>query len=609
MRLLRLLTLCLLLPAALPLCAVMAPLTLTATADREVLLARPMQYLRTLVRGVEPAFDIETAKITLTFSNTTDAPLKLNAYRLQFDRLQLVMSGSDAGSIVQQPVLSNQSMLAPPPVTADFPVLQPGASWTVPVPISFPNGDFHGSHYLLQHTGAYHLHFLNSCLPRPGNQAGEMKAADGAFQGAVASNTLTFTLLEASQPVNGLQIALAAQPESDPMSGTVTLTGYLRNDSDKPIIVHAWNLFHDGLQFSGDDGKVIAFSGGNDRSRTPSLGERYTTLHPGSKLAYPLRGNYRPNLDTLTQQRGDFGVEDPTGFFRNWPVQGGSVHAIALLDIAQADAAADKDAPGPLWTGKVTSPQIVIPLNPTAYRQARLKQGIAKFALELDYAGPKQATPYYSPKFQVQPVIQDAANKFSPILHLDEKQATALIDYLAKSGVLRDASPVEVELAGAIGQLAPPTDGYSMVITGEVLPNQQELAIWSLDLGWDLAMYQRLQALRAQLPERGQAAMDDLLQRLAAPHDSLLAEAALQQPVILDTPAGTLAGTANALRAALHCPSLQVTLDPRNGALPLPALHFCNVTAGEAFQCLAQAANIQYRAKKGMVMLSDGDAK
>lgn len=593
MRLQYLISICLLLLLGLlPLSAANVPLTLTATADREVLLAQRLQYFKGLENS--PKYDVESAKVTLTFTNTGDAPLKLDTLYLTDYRLQLVISGPDEQSVVMQHL--KKEMTFHPPSEQDFPLLQPGKSCSMA--IAFPQQDINFASYMLQHPGVYHLRFLYAYMPNKAELANENPLAVGAFQGTVASNSIAFTLLEASQPEQGLEIALQAQPATDPLSKAITLTGYFRNVSEKSITIDSWDLYINGLQLSGTDGKVIPYSGGRNGLRVVTMAERYTTIPPGEKHDFPLQFNYSPALDTLTHQLGSLSVLDKSGFFRQWPVLGNSVTAVAQLEMAETRSEQEPGVPGPLWRGKVTSPATVIPLNPTAYRQAKLKQGIGNFSLELDYVGPEQNKPYYSPRFQVQPLPVGAVYQFTPSVQLSTTEATALIDYLAKSGALRDATTVEMLLAGVAGNIPPPADGYTMVINGSPLPGDQELACWSLVLGWNRAMYQQFVALQAQLPKDGRIAMDLLLTRLGGLHDIWEAEDALCRPAVtLDTPAGTLIDAANAIIAALHAPTVKLSIDPFTGTTSVNAYHFFNVTANEAFQSLADATDVNYTAR------------
>ena len=114
--------------SALPLRAATAPLTLTATADREVLLARALQGMDPDV--MPPRYDTKTAKITLTFTNNGDTPLTLDLFDLTNTRLQWEISGPDGRTVVQQR-LPNVRALLPAPRAEDFPVLTPGKEYDV----------------------------------------------------------------------------------------------------------------------------------------------------------------------------------------------------------------------------------------------------------------------------------------------------------------------------------------------------------------------------------------------------------------------------------------------------------------------------------------------
>jgi len=502
-----------------------------------------------------------------------------------------VVIGPDAQSVFPQRIL--KEMTYHTPSAMDYPVLQPGKSWTLTSPFSFPQQDANFTRFLLQHPGAYQLRFLYAFVPNKAELQGQTEMATGAFQGMVASNSITFSLLEASQASQGLQMALQAKPSSDPLSGDIMLTAYLRNVSAKPITIDSWDLLHNGLQLSGDDGKVIPFGGGSDRSRTPTLAERYTTVPPGEKHAFPLHGGYRAALDTLTQQVGRYNVTDNTGFFREWSVPGHAVHAVALLEMTETTAEQQPTAPGPLWHGKVTSPAISIQLNPTSYRQAKLKSMLSHFAFEMNYSGARQDKPYYSLRLQVEPVsTRGAIDAFSPVVQISETAAGALIDYLATNGALRDMNAIEFGLARVA---VPATDGYTILVSGIALAGEQDLACWSHNLGWNLSMYRALKSLQAQLPIAGQTKMDLLLTRLSGLHEIWEAEDALQLPTVtLDTSAGTLSDAANAIITTLHAPGVKLSIDAFTGATPINAYHFFNVTANEAFQSLAAATDVNF---------------
>ena len=556
-----------------------APLTLTATADRTVLMATAQQYRRDFAN--HSIFELEPARVTLTFTNTGTTPVKLDVFRLRDMRLQLEIRGPDSRSIEQK--YEPQANFGTLPIgEKDYPILQPGESWKTQTPLDFPGGVWSSTRYLLEQTGAYHVRFLYVAAPSKEELATRVPLQQGAFQGAVASNELLFKLIQASDPLKGLRLAMDAQPAADPLSGALTLTAYLSNVSDKTIYVNAWNLCGNGLILYDAKGAEIHFNGGADASREATPDERYATLQPGQLRAFPLNGAYYPTLDTLNEQVGSVSVTDNTGFFRDWPVRGRSVVATAVLDIPETPVMKKNDAPGPLWAGKLSAPPTTIPLNPTAYRQAKLKQDLSRFVLQWYYTG-EQDKPFYALRLHVAPEKEGAVDAFSPSVQISATEAAALIDYLAKSGVLRDAAKIVPMAAAPV-----PPSGYSMHISGD------DIADWQLFLGWDLAMYQRLAALQAQCPAGAQDAMSSLLARLTGLRAIWEAEDALGKRITLDLPEGTLADGANAVKAASNCPALKVNVDHQLSATPLPALHFDHLTVAEVFQYLANAANVRY---------------
>lgn len=597
MRLMHRLTLsALCLTALLPLqAAISAPLQLTARADRAVLLATPQQYRLGLKD--HPNYDIEAANVTLTFTNTSATPLKLNAFRLPYLRLSLEISGPNSGSVerIAVPMLIDGTYAMSP---GDFPVLQPAESLTLQTPVAFPTSMLSYTRYQFQRTGIYYVRFVYSYTPTTVDLAQQTTMEKDSFQGAVASNALTFKVLEAGDAVNGLQMALDVQPDLDPLSQKMTISAYLYNASDHPLMIDAWELCKDGLLLTDLNGKAIPFRGGADASRKVTEDEMYAIIKQGDEHGALLNGGYYPDLTILTEQVGSVGVCDPSGFFRDWTIHGSSVTARALLDMPIKPVAGLLKAPTTWWSGKITSPTVSIPCNPTAYRQAKLKQNLTAFSLELNYTG-EQDKPFYALRLQVAAVKPANDNDpFNQAVQITEKEASSLIDYLAKCGALRDAYPIVPVAASPV----PPT-GYNMVITGgtNVPAPTGEMAIWQLFLGWNLAMCKQLDALQAQLPAGAQQAMAFLQTRISGARAGWETADALNKRITLDLPAGTLADSAKSIMTAINCPTLKPNIAPAEVASPTSALHLCNVTAADAFQYLASAANVKCFISAGSV--------
>ncbi|MBI1914878.1 MAG: sigma-70 family RNA polymerase sigma factor [Planctomycetes bacterium] len=131
-------------------------LKLTLSADRTETTLRP------------DGSDAAPVKLRLTFTNVSDRPVRLNVtdraikpstHSVQY-RVRFRCTGPGPGSVealveeIKRPPL-------PPPAAVDFPVLQPGKSWSPAWAIAFPGelmeGPFRGVLYRLRKPGTYKL--------------------------------------------------------------------------------------------------------------------------------------------------------------------------------------------------------------------------------------------------------------------------------------------------------------------------------------------------------------------------------------------------------------------------------------------------------------------
>ncbi len=564
------------------------PLQLTVSADTAVLLATPRQLRRATENT--PRYDVETTKLTLTFTNTGTTALKLNCYDLVISRLHISVTGPDAGSVVTWQREMKRSMREMQ--TGDIQVLQPGASYTAPYQMAF-SGSIGASEVFLQRPGLYQFRITyNNLSGIPGAFTGAL--AKDCWQGLSASNTLTFKMLEAGEAQQGLQIALDSTPAAAPDDPAFTLTGYVKNAGAEPVVIRAWNLFYGGLNLIGDDGKEIPFTGGADRSREAKPDELFATLKPGEKKGFPINGNYYSDDAKDDTPHGSFGVMDNTGFFRTWHVTGGSVIAQAVLEMGSERDNLPASVPTEhRWQGRVVSPRTVIPLNLTAHRKALLTKSLADFTLNLHYNG-DQEKPFYALLLSTKPVPQLASDPFSPNIVITEQDAAALIGYLAKAGILRDAQSMEV--AASVRQ--DNTTGYLMNIRGKITG-----AYWKYPLGWDLALCRKLDAFGAQVPEKARPAMVSLQGRLSGLRGWWEAEDALQQPRTVHLADGTLQQAIAIVGAAANCPSLRVQLDGSVKAQPIAAVDYRDIPTGEIFRSLAALAGAKCTMEHNVVRI------
>ncbi len=124
--------------------------------------------------------DAVPVQLKLTFTNVSDKPIKLNAYDLRW-RMGFRCTGPSPDSVHTDIELVHRQKL-PPPVAKDYPLLEPGKSWSPEWTHSFP-GDIQQETaknvgYRLRKPGTYKLRFTYGNL------------AEGTWTGSLESNEL-----------------------------------------------------------------------------------------------------------------------------------------------------------------------------------------------------------------------------------------------------------------------------------------------------------------------------------------------------------------------------------------------------------------------------------
>jgi len=136
--------------------------------------------------------DAVPVKLKLTFTNVSDKSIKLNAYLLEW-RMGFRCTGPSPDS-VHTGIVEVEILLAPP-AAKDFPVLQPGKSWSPSWTPSFP-GDIPREPdkiigYSLGEPGTYKLRFTYENLKRA-----DGPLANGTWTGSLESNELELKVLK-----------------------------------------------------------------------------------------------------------------------------------------------------------------------------------------------------------------------------------------------------------------------------------------------------------------------------------------------------------------------------------------------------------------------------
>ena len=133
------------------------PLTMTVSADPPVLLARPAPNR---APGAEALLDLTPVTLTLTLTNTSNAPVSLDMFDVEYQHLRLEVTGPRENSVNRLALLIKRELRAP--VAADYLTLQPGESWSQA--LRFP-GRVGLTSYVLRHIGDYQLRLTYVNLP------------------------------------------------------------------------------------------------------------------------------------------------------------------------------------------------------------------------------------------------------------------------------------------------------------------------------------------------------------------------------------------------------------------------------------------------------------
>ena len=135
-------------------------------------------------------------KLTITFTNAGDAPLKLDAYDLVFRHMKLDVVGPDGKPLVPGRVMLKRAVI--PPTEGDYPTLEPGQSWSDKFKPRFP-GIFGQWSFRATLPGEYRLKVAYENKPLP--EGGEYHPfAKGSWTGILTSNEVTINVIGALKP-------------------------------------------------------------------------------------------------------------------------------------------------------------------------------------------------------------------------------------------------------------------------------------------------------------------------------------------------------------------------------------------------------------------------
>jgi hypothetical protein len=127
---------------------------------------------------------VAPTKLTFTFTNVSDKPLKLNTFLLAWTQVKLDVKGPDADSVRKSMVVFKPMAARPKP--EDYPIIEPGKSWTAKFQPGFP-GLCGATMYALLKPGEYHVSATYTCADADQRWS---ELAAGCWTGVVTSNEI-----------------------------------------------------------------------------------------------------------------------------------------------------------------------------------------------------------------------------------------------------------------------------------------------------------------------------------------------------------------------------------------------------------------------------------
>lgn len=540
------------------------PLKLTANTDTNILFAEPIIYFKSSPDS--PRYKISPATVTLTLTNTSEKTMKVNTCNQQDTLLSVTVTGPDNKSVKEIRYLREMAYYEPK--ETDFPRLMPGESEKMQ--FSFPSVIESVLHQP-QQPGLYKVQFTYTALPT------DIKFEEGSFHGAVMSNEIVFHLVEAANK-DGMLFGIETQTAENPLADTLNVTGFVKNISDKSITIPAWNFLSDNVKIMNDKGEEspVIFQGSN-ASRLVTREEQYATIKPGEIRSFPMYGTYNDSRKETDTPTGTFTLRQPAGMACAWRIMGQNMRVTAQIVNKKKDS--DKKTNENIWTGTLTSPTNLVKLNLTMHRRMLLEKNIDNFSLFFYYTG-NADKPFYTLRLQTAPVSENKLQNdfFAREAQISNEEATAIILYLAKSGMLRDAMTID--------DIAVSPTGYMAKITADA---DNKLA-WKTDIGWNPAMLKKCDDIKLLINTKSQKEMDLVTGRLTGFNRLWIAEAEMQTPVNIIIPAGTLNEAYTLLNTRLK---LSIPIPPEKedtGKRKIPELNFIGVTVDKIKSILIQAA-------------------
>jgi hypothetical protein len=304
--------------------------------------------------------DAEPVKLTLTFNNVGDKPIKFNKgsiWRLRnvsedaenFARFQIVGPDKDSVQTGERQTRANLGLDTAENMTE----IKPGGSWSQTVSFLEDGGPII---YQILKPGEYRIKAAYTGKPLEGF---------ALWTGALTSNEIVLRVKKAEekkplagQAVNGLQLSLSADKTevtmkadgSDPEPARLKLT--FTNVSDQPIKLNTYDFRLSQLrgELRSPDNKIVRIRRGVDRGSMPKpIASDFPVIQPGKtwvydKLAFP------------------GGVPDGAAMVSVYTMVKPGVHRLRLIYKPLPDQAGEAGQGS--WSGEVVSNELQITAKP-----------------------------------------------------------------------------------------------------------------------------------------------------------------------------------------------------------------------------------------------------
>lgn len=253
----------------------------------------------------------EPVNLKLTFTNVSDKPIKLNAYDLNGDHLNLTVTGPDAQSVRVTERIVDRKRVGPKP--EDFPEIKPGATWEKGI-YGFPGERYaplsKSQEFALLKAGTYRVKvaYTNGFDPN-------RLPPTEYWTGELASNDLELKVkaADAGDAVKGLKLTLGSDvretrltadgSDAEPVKLKLTFT----NTSDKPIklLTHEFQIGLLGLTVKGPDEKSVqAKASGITQRPAPVTEKSFTEIMPGKSITHDIE--FPGTLGPIDYAKGEF---------------------------------------------------------------------------------------------------------------------------------------------------------------------------------------------------------------------------------------------------------------------------------------------------------------